>query len=194
MDDRLAASVQDQLWGKGDWSFVFPPSSKLYNEFSAVPPRRSMLRIVDSNGRIVAGRDLETPVAKLKAWNPTAIIHELFLLSQDYSAGVGSYNGLVTTLVKVSDSGFRDIEALNTASRQKETIRLVKSLKSDWQIRDRENGGEILSVSCKARNNDSFIIEYIRYSLDKGQWLEYKREVAGIWESDEPFPDRSAFP
>lgn len=194
IDKRLTGAVQDELWGKGDWSFVFPPGSKLHDEFAATPPHKAKLRIAGGNGKTITERDLETPLAKLKAWNAASIPHEIFLLSQDYSAGIGSYNGPVTTLLKVSDSGFHDIEALNVGSQQKQTIRLMKSLKSDWQARDRGNGGEILSVSCKPGKDGSFVIEYIRYCLDKGQWLAYKREAPGIWESDEPFPDRSEFP
>jgi len=194
IDKRLTGSVQDELWGKGDWSFVFPTGSKLHDEFAAIPPHKAKLRIAESNGKTVTDHDLETPLAKLKAWNPTSATHEIFLLSQDYSAGVGSYSGPVTTLLKVSDSGFHDVEALNAGSQQRETIRLMKSLKSDWQTRDQENGGEILSVSCKPRKDGSFVIQYVRYRLDKGQWLAYKREAAGFWESDEPFPDRSEFP
>ena len=142
IDKRLTGAVQDEMWAKGDWSFVFPPGSKLNNEFKAIPPHRAKLRIAESDGKTIAERDLETPLAKLRAWNPTSSTHEIFLLTQDYSAGVGSYSGAVTTLLRVSDSGFHDLEALNTGSQQRETIRLMKSLKSDWQAGDRGNGGD----------------------------------------------------
>ena len=195
IDTRLNGRVQDDLWGKGDWSLVFLPGSKLHDELATVPPYKAKLKIVESDGKTITERELGTPLARMKAWNPESPTHDLFLLSEDYSAGFGSYSGPVTTLLRVSDASFHDVEALNTQSQQDETIRLMKSLKSDWQSRDvAGNQIEILSVSCKSLSDGNFVIDYVRYSLDKGQWLEYRREVPGFWESDEPFPDRSAFP
>jgi hypothetical protein len=195
MDKRLTGPVREELWGKGDWSFVFPHESEMYKEFSALPPAKAKLRIKDGGGKLLAERNLETPLAELEMWHSASDGNECFLLTEDYSVGAGSYNGLRTTLVKVSDYAFHDVEALNIESQQQQSIRLVKSLKSDWQITSRESGGEILSVSCHPKNDGSFVVDYVRYSsFDGSKWLEYKREVDGFWESDQPFPGRSAFP
>jgi hypothetical protein len=191
LDNRLSGSVRRELWGKGEWSFAPHPLSKVYKEFSMIPPGKAKLTIRDYERKPIAGRDLETPLAKLEPWNSSAVTNQLFLVTEDDSAGFGSYNGLVTTLLQVSDGAFRDVTGLNTDSKQVEPIRLVMSIKSDWR---RENGAEILTVSCHAKNNGDFIIEYARYSFDGARWLEYTRKVDGLWESDEPFPERSAFP
>jgi hypothetical protein len=180
--------------GEGDWSFVLPEGSTLYKEFSALPPRNSELRITGGSGMVIAKRGLATPLAKLESWNPDSRANLFFLLTEDYSTGAGSYNGPGTILVRVSDGVLRDVKAQSAESHREVSLRLMKSLKSDWQISSRENGGEILSVSCHPRKGGHFVIDYIRYSLQGTQWREYKRQVRGFWESDDPFPKRSAFP
>jgi hypothetical protein len=193
MDIRLSKSLQKDLWGKGDWAFVFPPDSNAYREFSNHPPMKSKLQIINSAGGIVAERDLETPLARLQAWKPTTETSQLFLLTQDYSAGFGSYSGLVTSLIMIADGAFREVQALDTESRRQDPIRLMKSLKSDWRIIERVGRPEILSVSCHPNEQRKFVIDYARYSFDGSQWVIHKRETEGIWESDDPFPESSAF-
>lgn len=193
MDKRLTRPVGEKLWGKGEWSFVFPKDSTLYKEFSALPPGNSELRITDSRGKVIARRDLEMPLAKLEPWNPVSSANQFFLLTQDYSTGAGSYNGPGTIVLRITGGNFHDAKALDAESHVKKPIRLAKSLKSDWRISRRGNEGEILSVSCHPLDDGNFVIDYVRYALEEGRWLEYKRQVQGFWESDEPFPERSAF-
>ena len=137
---------------------------------------------------------LETPLAKIEAWNPSSGDNYLFLLTEDHSAGAGSYNGLATNLLQISDGAFHYVKATNATSHQERPIRLLKSLKSDWRIASPENETEILMASCLPRDNGSFVIDYTRYRIDGTQWFEYKREVDGFGESDRSFPERSAFP
>lgn len=148
IDIRLSESVQKELWGNGDWSFVFPSDSNLYKDLANHPPIKSRLRLMDSEGKLVAKRDLERPLAKLQVLNPTVEAGQFFLLTQDYSVGFGSYNGLITTVLRVTDATLQEINALNIVSRQKEPIRMMKSLKSDWRAIQLEGVPEILSVSC----------------------------------------------
>lgn len=195
IDKRLTKPVREDLWGNGDWSYVFPANSVLYKEFAALPPAKAELKIVGSDGRLIAQRKLDTPLAKLQAWSPDVAGSHLFLLTQDYSTGVGSYNGPGTVLLRVSNGVPQYVNALNLESGRVEPIRLMKSLKSDWRISRREkDGGDILSVSCYPKEGGQFVIEYIRYSSTNARWREHKREKKGFWESDDPFPPRSAFP
>lgn len=194
MDKRLTQLVRVKLWGNGDWSFVFPKDSTQYKEFSSHPPGNAELRIIDSAGNVVAKHDLERPLAKLEAWSTASKTDRFYLLAQDYSTGAGSYNGLVTTVLEVSDGVLRDAKALDMDSHNEEPFKLMKSLKSDWKIASSQNGDEILSVSCHPNKSGHFVIDYIRYSLVGAQWREYKREVHGYWESDNSFPKKSAFP
>jgi hypothetical protein len=195
MDKRLTKPVREDLWGNGDWSYVFPASSALYKELAALPPAKAELRIIGTDGRLIAERKLDTPLAKLQPWSPGVAGSHLFLLTQDYSVGVGSYDGPVTVLLRVSDGTLEYVKVLNPESGREEPIRLMKSLKSDWRISSRKaRGGEILSRSCHPREDGQFVIDYVRYYSTGTRWREYKREKKGFWESDDPFPPRSAFP
>jgi hypothetical protein len=194
LDKRLTTSAQETLWGKGEWDFALSPESSLYKEFSNRPPVKSKLCIRNSMGKIVVERDLETPQAKLEAWKPSGQAEQLFLLTQDNSSGAGSYSGLGTTILTVSDATFHEVNALDARTHREEPIRLMKALKSDWRITQQGDKPEILSVSSHPKDADgNFVTVCIRYSLDQGRWIKYSQERDGIWESDEPFPEMSAF-
>ncbi len=194
LDRRLSRPVRDKLWGRGDWSFVLPPDSSLYREFSERPPAKARLSITDTAGKVVAFRDLQAALAKLQRWGTSTDGNRLFLVTQDYSAGFGSYSGLGTTLLMVSGPAFRDVKALDGRSHQEEEIRLTRSLKADWRIAQQGENTEILSVSCHPAGHSRFVIDYVRYASDGERWLVFKREGDGFWESDDPFPKRSMYP
>ncbi|MFZ0961482.1 MAG: hypothetical protein WAO35_11315 [Terriglobia bacterium] len=194
MDARLTASVQEELWGEGDWSLVLSPSDNLFKEFSSLPPGSAKLTIRDHDGKLVAQRSLEKPLAKLQEWNTAHSGNREFLLTVAYSAGWGSYNGPITTLLQISNGTFHDVEAWNGKTGLAEPIHMMRSLKSDWKITKSEKGEEILTLSCHPKNDDNFVLDYSRYSFNGARWLEYKRQDKGFWESDEGFPPRAAFP
>jgi hypothetical protein len=185
------------MWGHGDWPSVFPDDSSIYKSFSALPPGNARLEIHDSFGNVLSTRALDTPLAKLEEWSPAGKSNWGYLLTQDYSIGMGSYNGPGTTLVQVIGTAFQSVTALNAITHQEEPISLGKTLKQDWRITTGEKGTEILAVSCHpgfAGNNDSFVIKYTRYSFDGLHWTKFMRQQNGTWESDNSFPPRSAFP
>jgi hypothetical protein len=193
LDSRLTPLVRKQLWGKGDWSLALPHESELFKEFTALPPRNAMLRIQDNSGKIVVERPLDGPLAELREWASHGGKRG-YLLTVDYSAGFGSYSGLVTTMLLVSNGTLNDAGATNVSTHQQGPIRLTKALKSDWRIESSSAGTEILALSSHPGSNGSFVSDYVRYRFDGSQWLEYRRQEAGLWESDQPFPPRSAFP
>lgn len=193
-DKRLSKSLQEELWGHGDWNLSLSPNSPIFKVFSLRRPTDSRLRIINSVGETAAEYNLKVPLAKLEAWNAASGNGQVFLLTRDYTAGFGSYSGLVTTLLMVSDSAFHEVEAWNPESHREQPIWLLDSLKSMWRISHREERPEILSVSCHPKSGGKFAIDYVRYSLDGERWIERRREVEGIWESDDTFPENSAFP
>lgn len=193
LDERLTASVREKLWGVGDWSLVLAPESATYRAFASRPPTSALLRVVDVNGAVVSKRELERPLAKLEAWGSVSNRDRYFLLTEDLSAGFGSYSGLATTLVEVKRGSIHESEACDSDSHRKERFRLMKGIRSDWRITRRDSGGEILSVSSHPKDSLGFVTEYLRYRYDGRQWQVYKREVAGSWTSDEPFPQRAVF-
>ncbi|MFZ1682620.1 MAG: hypothetical protein WAU88_00685 [Candidatus Zixiibacteriota bacterium] len=195
LDFRLNDSLQTAMWGIGEWSFVLPEESELYSQFQKLAPGNARLTLTDSAGKVIFSRDLETPLARLESWKTRPDTTHLLLLTQDYSIGVGSYRGLVTTLVRVSDSIIEDVKALDISSHKEEPIQLVKAGKSDWL---QSSDSEFLSVSCHPKswgsNDSTFVTEYTRYSYDGLRWLKATKIKEGHWETGDTFPDRSAFP
>jgi hypothetical protein len=195
LDSRLTDSLLAAMWGIGEWSFVLPEESELYSQFESLPPGNARLTFTGSDGKVINSRDLETPLARIELRNSSSDTAHLFLLTQDYSTGVGSYRGLVTTLVRVSDSSIEDVKALDTVSRKEEPIWLTKSGKADWrQLSD----SEFLSVSCYPKSPEdkdvTFVVEYTRYTFNETRWLKITNIRDGYWESGDVFPDRSVFP
>jgi hypothetical protein len=195
LDARLTKPLRDSLWGRGEWSLVLAPESKPYKDFSNLPPAKPRLRIINKDGKVIVERSLRAELAKLEPWDSSSGAGQVFLLTEDYSAGFGSYNGLETRVFNISDGSFQDVTALDVESHQEKPITLLKSLKSDWRVTlHTNNEGEILSVSCRPKNGENFTISYVRYRFQGTHWLEYRREADGFWESDQPFPESSAFP
>src|ERR1041385_8123475 len=58
LDKRFTESVRNEVWGNGEWSFVFPEDSPKYKAFSAMPPGNAKLTVCDKTGRVVADREL----------------------------------------------------------------------------------------------------------------------------------------
>ena len=194
LDRRLTPAVRKLMWGTGDWSFVLPPESELFREFSAMPPAHAKLVIRDHSGKVIADRTLDGALAELKEWNPAAGRNREYLLTVDHSSGAGSYNGLATTVLDVSQASLRDAKAIDAATQKQELIRLSKTLKSDWRIDSCSRVTTILFVSCHPGKADNFVVDYVRYKWNGSTWLKYGREAPGVWESDEPFPASSVFP
>src|SRR6266481_1233494 len=195
LDSRLTPAVRKLMWGTGGWSFVLSLESELFKEFSARPPAHARLVISDHSGKVIADRTLDGALAELTEWSPAAARNHEYLLTVDYSAGAGSYSGLVTTVIQASHASLHDVEAADVAMQKQELIRLAKTLKSGWKIDSSSGGTNILLVSCHpAGSTDSFVIDYVRYELHGSAWFKYLRQAPGFWESDEPFPASSVFP
>lgn len=194
LDERLSASVRETLWGKGGWDVVLPAESSLYKEFVARPPAKAKLRARNRAGAVVVERSLETPLAKLEMRKGAGREAPLIFLTQDRSAGFGSYGGLETTLLAASGAAVHEVSARDVRTEREEPIRLVRALKSDWRITDEGGTPEILVVSSRPKAAEGgFTTVCVRYSLDRGRWIKHERERDGLWESDQPFPERSAF-
>ncbi len=196
LDSRLTDSVREQMWGQGDWSIVFPPESQIFKAFTLLAPGNAKIEIRTSAGKLVATRALEVPLAKLEEWSPDGKPNRGYLLTQDFSIGMGSYNGPGTSLIQIVGASFHDVTALNAATQKEEPIHLAKTLKQDWRFTSGRNGNEILAVSCHPEfggKGDSFVVDYTRYFFNRTRWIKYMRQENGFWESDQSFPPRSAF-
>jgi hypothetical protein len=162
-----------------------------------------MLEIRDSNSndkdtskgknKPIATRRLDSPLARVGEFNPPGSNNWGYFLTVDHQAAFGSSAGPVSTFLQISNATFRDVQALDADTHLSRSIQLMKSQKSDWKIATGESAGDILSLSCFL-NNEAFVVMYTRYHFDGTEWLAYQRREPGLWESDEPFPPRSAFP
>ena len=195
VDSRLTPDIREKMWGVGDWSFVFSPGSKPYSRFSELPPANAKLQITDVVGKLIVERLLDAPLAKLEEF--AAGGNNVFLLTVDYSVGYGSYAGPGTSLLRVSEANFHDVDALDPATQQRKPIRLLKALKSDWRMTTDSNVVEILSFTygpAQAAADNQQVLTFTHYSFDGKQWLLYVRQQEGYWDTEQPFPPRSLFP
>lgn len=193
-DARLTSQLRKKMWGEGDWGFVISESDPLYKVFSANPPRNAILRLVDIHGHKLAEQKLERPIAsvdhaRLQDDKPT------FLVTVDYSIGFGSYAGLTTLLLDVSNAEFHWLEAKNADTGEIGLIRLPKTLKSDWRFSPSGAQQDILYIACRPAANGDFVVVHARYHFDGHGWIRYEKTKNGFWESgDGPFPKLDRFP
>jgi hypothetical protein len=197
-DSRLSLAVQKEMWGVGDWSTAFVEGDPEYAIFKAKPPENARLRISSDEGQPVRTLTLERPLAKL---NEAHLIggRSTVLVAVDYSIGFGSYAGVSTQLLDVIESQFRWAESTSSDANDVQPIRLPDTLKSAWKlVSSRAGNKDILWVYCRpakvAFTGREFVIGYVRYHFNGRRWRKYEQLRNGIWEDDEQFPPRSAFP
>jgi len=195
-DSRLTPELQKQMWGVGDWSFVFPENDPMYKVFEAKPPRNAQLRISADDGTDIKTFAIDRPLTRVKE---AQLLDgkTSFLVAVDYSVGFGSYAGVTTQILDVSESQFRWTAATSAGAKDVQPIRLPQTLKSEWKLVPYRKNKDILWVFCRpakvAVAGREFVIGYVRYRFDGQHWVKYERLRNGIWESDEPFPARSYF-
>ncbi len=105
-----------------------------------------------------------------------------FILTRDYSMGMGSYNGPISYFWEVSSQGIRYILPHG----------LMTSLKTAWAIVPTNSASEILSKKCRPDFEKSgsgpmeFKIIHERFTFEEGSWQMRLREQTGFWESLSP--------
>lgn len=197
VDARFSADLRKEMWGNGTWSLVVSETDPLYKSFTQNPPQNAELRLADAEGHILASESLERPLARIE---PATLQtqKQTFLITVDYSAGLGSYAGPTTFLLELDGPRFEWVQATSEGPKAMVKIALARTLKSDWKLSRSESGQDILSFYCRPADSNAsgdFELHYVRYHFDaeKG-WLEYERVKKGMWKSDEAFPPRRSFP
>lgn len=197
IDSRLTPELQEQMWGNGDWSFVFPEGDPLYAVFEKKPPRNAQLRISADDGTVVQNLALDQPLARIKE---VQLINgkTSFLVGVDYSVGFGSYAGVTTQILDVRDRQLQWAVATDINTNDAQPIRLPKTLKSQWKLIPFRKNKDILWVYCRPAKVEvsgrEFVIGYVRYRFDGQRWIRHEKLRNGIWESDQRFPNISSFP
>jgi hypothetical protein len=143
----------------------------------------AVLLLQDERGKILYRDTFERAYARID----TMLIEGklMYLLTVDYSAIMGSYNGPVTWFFEVNDTGIRYL--LHKKG-------FMHSLKSSWAIRCNTVPCEILSRSCNSNNanpdDDTFYTWYRKYRFKNGDWvLSSEKKVKEFWEDDGELSD-----
>lgn len=182
VDSQLTEDEIDRLWETGEAPEGLSPA---------------VLQVVDVSGRVQDRLVLDRQLARFEREQPTLAGSSLWLLTVDYSAPAGSYNGPITFPLTVRDARIHMIDAVDEQGKSA-PVRLMRSLKSDWRLEPAQRGGgqEILYVSTSPDFNKpgDFLVTYERLSLKEGRWLRHTRQEPGFWESDGEFPERQSFP
>jgi hypothetical protein len=162
--------------------------------------RNAALRVVKHDNTVVDSIELERPLArvsKVSVYGTPA--RDTFLLTVDYSAEAGSYNGPITFLVEVEGGHLKFLEATDRTTGKADRIALMQSLKRTWQLVPAPRGSVgkdilyALSQPSDATANE-FVTVYRRYFFDGKAWIRVSREEKGLSEFDGGPPSRTLFP
>jgi len=159
------------------------------------------LELHDETGAVSKRLALNSPWAELEQKPSfTGSANSTFLLMEDMSVGMGSYNGPITSIFTITDGQIQFFEAKASDSILSEKISLMRSIKNDWKTVPSSDGksSDILEVSCRPnfddKHPDRFSITYKRYTFKGPSWVMLSKQVDGFWEGEPGFPDRSLFP
>ncbi len=119
----------------------------------------------------------------------------------DKSIGFGSYNGPISTLYSIENNKRVVVNSIDERG-HKRPIELMKSLKTNWKIKENGKNGfpELLKVRCRpdfaasSEDETKFKVTYSRFLYDGTQWKRKDRELAGFWEDEGVFPSENLFP
>src|ERR1035437_3341788 len=196
-DARLTPQLRKMLWGTGGDMQDDDPARSV---FKSDPPHNAQVRIVTNKGTIVETSPLERPLAKLSRTLLYGTPRPTYLVTVDYSAGFGSYNGPVTLPLEVQDGRLHWLEATDSATGKKEQIELMQSLKTTWKIVDSasKTGKEILHAACRpddfSSTSNDFTLTYTRYYFSGSDWMRIQKKQPGFSEFEDGFPRRELFP
>jgi hypothetical protein len=186
-DARLTVAMQRKLWNTG--------------ETSTLTLRNAALRIVRRDNTIVDSIDFERPMARLaKVRLYGTPGRETFLVTVDFTAEAGSYNGPITYLVDVVGGHLKFLEATDRTTGKADRIALMQSLKRSWQLAPAQPGSpgtrDILYALSQPGDATAteFVTIYRRYFFDGTSWIRVSREEKGLTEFDGGPPSRRLFP
>jgi hypothetical protein len=170
------------------------------------PLRPAMLRLLDADGRVVATRAAERPLADLEATEWRGPAQRAYVFTVDQSTGAGSYSGPVALVAEPDAKGFGWAVASDAKGGAADTLALVTTLKSAWRAVPRADGrgAELLVVRCRpdfapaaaSPQGGGFVVTFERFAHDGTRWVRHRRQAPGCWEDDgdASFPARARFP
>jgi hypothetical protein len=158
-------------------------------DFSNSPPayfshkdvKQALLLVVDDERRILYSEQLGRESARLdRVFLYEDRRKQTFIVTRDYSIGMGSYNGPISYFLEVSETGIRYILPHG----------LMTSLKTAWIIKQTGASTEVISKKCRpdfsTATPDSlqFEVIYERFYTLNGSWQTELRSEPGFWEAE----------
>lgn len=197
LQDKRVTPEYRRTWGmsadpEGDPDLALSPDDPWVKSIKEHPLQNGRLRLIDRKGHVIAVESFAEPLATIETDYFYGTKFPTYLVSADYGVGVGSDNGPATTLVEIRGGKLIHIP-----------IMFAQSLKNGWKIVPASSGAgkEIETVHCQPNYQNpnwpassQFIVVFSSYRFTNGQWRQKSITKIGIWESDEGWPPRSAFP
>lgn len=149
--------------------------------------RQALLLVVDERNRILYSELLGRESARLdRVFLYQDKSKPTFIVTRDYSIGMGSYNGPISYFLDVSATGIRYIFPHG----------LMTSLKTAWILKNRPDSVEVISKKCRpdfsvaTQGALQFQVIYERFFFRDGSWQTESHSEPGFWEADGPLNDR----
>jgi len=182
------------------------PESNLLDgpRFKSSPPQVGVVQLKDRAGRILKTLSLEKTYGNLTTKDLRDGGKRVIFVTQDYSAGMGSYNGPISQVLEVSPTSMAWAEARKSGVGRAVKISLMQSLKTGWGYgpSTQAKGNDILKVSCRpsdlANGDISFKTTYSRFHRESKNWILTQKVENGCWENEgldgRDLPDQKKFP
>jgi hypothetical protein len=206
-DERLNPEIRGALWGSPIELVCDSGGEPARQTFCAsvahVPLRRAMVRLVGNDGRVVYQHLLERELGELHSRQLYSDGTVTYFITNDLSAGLGSYSGPVTRLAEVRHAAFQWLTATDEGTGHSDTVSLMSSLKTRWEVLPPSAGSrDILQVKCRPdverATPDSadmpFLVTFERYHYNGTTWVRRVRAESGFWENEGSFPVVTKFP
>jgi hypothetical protein len=183
-DARLTPALVEEGWPYGGVPFEAGPQ---WAVFEKTPLQSARLRLSGPEG-VLLEEDLKRPFARLEP-SPISGV-EGWLLTVDWYAGVGSYNGPISSLFWVQDKQLKWAEVEREGKRTR--LEMLSSLKSAWKVDAGPEPDQLLYVACQPTEAD--FSSSIVAIAGMGRYGESKRggkQASGRMR--ESFPQRAGF-
>lgn len=139
--------------------------------------KHAILLIKRPDGTEIKRYQLGTPCARIDtAYFDEQKTHPAYILTEDYSTGMGSYNGPLSCFVRFTDTGMVNYNAGSG---------FATTLKSTWAIRYTNNNLEIYSKICRPCDSGDFCITTRKATWQSDSFKNESTVKNGFWEKEE---------
>ena len=190
-DDRITPTLRRAMWGRSYMlDMILDAKDPVQQEFEKEPMRPAHLRLVDASAHVLRDETFEVPLAGIKIAYLYGNRFPTYLVTADYSTGLGSYSGPSTSFAEIRNGRFDYVRLPELAGKTDDRFVLARTLKTDWRILGRPQGtpAVIQSVSCRPdfdnTKSDDFSTTYSTYRFDGTHWHQASRQRRELWENE----------